>query len=51
MCRGSEYVAADAEPVLAALLRDLSVALAVEAGVDPAVVVIGPVDFGSGERG
>jgi len=47
MCRGSECVMPEAELVLAALLRDITVALAAETGTDPDGVVIGPVDFGT----
>jgi hypothetical protein len=44
MCRADVDDAA-AEP-LAALLRDMAAVLAARAGVDPATVRIGPVDFG-----
>jgi hypothetical protein len=33
-------------PVLAGLLADMAAVLAAGAGVDPGLVVIGPVDFG-----
>ncbi len=44
MCRSD--VADSAAGPLAALLAEMRDALAVEAGLDPADVLIGPVDFG-----
>ena len=44
MCRAD--VAPVAEKALAAFLRDIRDVLAVQAGVDPETVLIGPVDFG-----
>lgn len=47
MCRGSEHVAADAAPLLAAVLGDIASALS---GGHPELVVIGPVDFGGADE-
>lgn len=48
MCRGTAYVAVEAQDALADLMRDIAAAICPE---DPGSVVIGPVDFGASREG